>query len=255
MKKLTSLSVVLLAYHEEEVIQKNIETIKTHISPYCNQYEIIVVGFEGCKDQTNNIVLDLSSKDSKISLVIQPTIEKGYGRAYAIGIKAAKYDWIFQTDADGQYLLSDIEKIIDLADDQTDVVHGYRKERKDPFERIVMAFCYNVALKILYKLPLKDIDSAFKLIRREKIKDLPLISLSGFCVAESMIRILNNGGRFKQLPITHLPRTSGEALSEKGIKNPFNLQLPNLELIYNTLSEAFLFKSKLKKELSFLRQQ
>lgn len=242
MKKLRSLSGVLLAYHEEEEIEKSIKDLQGVMSALAERSEVIVVGYEGCKDRTNEIVSKLSQQDPSVKLVIQKTSEKGYGRAFYLGIKAAQHEWVFQTDADGQYDLTDLRKLVDLVDEDTVLVHGYRKKRNDPFERILMANCYNMALRMLYRVPLRDVDSAFKLIRTSSAQAHALKSISGFSVAELIIRLDCAGSKFNQIPIKHLPRKAGEALSEKGVKNPFNLQIPNLNLISGTLGEMIKFR-------------
>src|SRR5438105_1472618 len=115
--KLTSVSGVLLAYHEEEVITTTINRLAGEFDKITGDWEIVVVGFEGAKDRTNEIVKELGLQDPRIRLVIQKREEKGYGRAFAIGIQAARKDWIFQSDADGQYEFGDIPKLTDRAVD------------------------------------------------------------------------------------------------------------------------------------------
>ncbi|MGZ3723332.1 MAG: glycosyltransferase family 2 protein [Bdellovibrionales bacterium] len=239
---LTSVSGVLLAYHEEEVITTTINRLAAEFDKITGDWEIVVVGFEGAKDRTNEIVKELGQKDPRVRLVVQKREEKGYGRAFAIGIQAAGKDWIFQSDADGQYEFGDIPKLAERAVDGIAMVHGYRADRQDPMERKVMAFCYNSALKALYFIRLRDVDSAFKLIRRSALEDIKLESKSGFCVAEMVIQMKRKKGKMVQLPITHLPRIHGEALAEKGIKNPMGLQLPNPTLVFGTLGEMFRYR-------------
>ncbi|NBW98593.1 glycosyltransferase family 2 protein [bacterium] len=247
--KLKSLSGVLLAYHEEGVIEKSIRALQAVMEQVAEKSEVIVVGYEGCKDSTNEIVKKIACHNPDVKLVIQKTSEKGYGRAFYLGIRAASNEWVFQTDADGQYQIEDLKRLVALADENTDLIHGYRKKRNDPFERVVMAFCYNMALKLLFWIPIRDVDSAFKLMRASKVQALPVKSLSGFSVAELIIRLKRCGSRFRQIDITHLPRTEGEALSEKGVKNPFNLQIPNLNLVSGTLGEMIKFRFAQNKNL------
>lgn len=242
MKKLSSISGVLLAYHEEEVIAQTVSRLQAEFEKYTGDWEIIVVGFEGAKDRTNEIVRELGARDPRVRLVVQKREEKGYGRAFAIGLRAARKDWIFQSDADGQYEFGDFGKLVNKVDDSVAMVHGYRAHRNDPVERKMMAFCYNTALKMLYFIGLRDVDSAFKLIRRSAVEDIQLESVSGFCVAEMVIQIYRRKRKIVQLPITHLPREHGEALSEKGIENPLGLQLPNSSLVFGTLGEMFRYR-------------
>lgn len=247
--KLSGISAVLLAYHEEAVIRANVLAVQQHLEKVSEKHEVIVVGYEGCKDNTNNIVDSMSKEDPRIRLVIQRVTEKGYGRAFKIGVEAARLDWVFQTDADGQYDISCLTGLVaqlQHATSQVDVVHGYRSPRQDPLERLFFAFCYNLALRFIYSIPLRDVDSAFKLIRRSYLEKVQIVSLSGFAVAEAMIRIIGLGAKTTQIPIVHLPRVAGEALSEKGIKNPFGLQLPNLKLVTETLGEMWQLRKQLK---------
>ena len=240
--KLTSVSGVLLAYHEEAVIAATIARLQSQLDKITDHSEIVVVGFEGANDRTNEIVRELGQKDLRVRLVLQKREEKGYGRAFAIGIQAARKDWIFQSDADGQYDFGDIGKLAALAADDVAMVHGYRRHRQDPTERKLMAFCYNTALKTLFFIRLRDVDSAFKLIRRASLSDIELASKSGFCVAEMVIQLRRKKRKIVQLPITHLPRVHGEALSEKSMDNPLGLQLPNFSLVFGTLGEMFRYR-------------
>jgi len=244
--KLSSVSGLLLAYHEEGVINETVSRLQKELEKITSDWEIVVVGYEGCKDRTNKLVEEMHARDPRIRLVIQKTTEKGYGKAFAIGLAAAQKDWIFQSDADGQYDLTNLKDLAARAEQNIDLVHGYRAKRQDPIERKVFAFCYNTALKMLFFIRLRDVDSAFKLIRRSAISNLKLKSQSGFCVAELIVQMKRQRSRFVQMPITHLPRLHGEALSEKGIPNPLGLQLPNLNLVFGTLGEMvrYRFNSK-----------
>jgi glycosyltransferase involved in cell wall biosynthesis len=242
MTKLSSVSGVLLAYHEEAVITTTIQRLASELDKIAAEWEIVVVGFEGAKDRTNQIVEQLSQRDPRVRLVIQKREERGYGRAFAIGIAAAKKDWIFQSDADGQYDFHDIPKLAAAAVDGVAMVHGYRRDRQDPVERKIMAFGYNCALKTLFFIGVRDVDSAFKLIRRSALAQVKLEAKSGFCVAEMVIQLKRLKQKMVQMPITHLPREHGEALAEKGIKNPLGLQLPNPELVFGTLGEMFRYR-------------
>jgi glycosyltransferase involved in cell wall biosynthesis len=240
--KLSSVSGVLLAYHEEAVITQTIARLEAELKKITGDWEIVVVGFEGAKDRTNEIVREIGLRDPRVRLVLQKREEKGYGRAFAIGLRAARKDWIFQSDADGQYEFADLGRLAERAGDGVAMVHGYRRHRQDPTERKLMAFCYNTALKTLFFIPLRDVDSAFKLIRRDSLADIALASKSGFCVAEMVIQLRRKKRRIAQLPITHLPRVHGEALSEKGIENPLGLQLPGFSLVFGTLGEMFRYR-------------
>jgi dolichol-phosphate mannosyltransferase len=245
--KLSSLSVVLLAYNEEDLIASTVESAERYASQSAEEHEIVVVGFAGCTDRTNAIVRELAQGNPRLRLVLQERHERGYGRALHLGIQNARCDWILQSDADGQYDFAELSKLLPhTAEPMVALIHGYRAPRRDPRERLVMAAAYNLALRALYRIPLRDVDSAFKLMRGSVVRALPIHSLSGFGIAELVLRLLKAHHRVVQVPVRHLPRAGGAALADKGTTNPFGLELPNLKLVQGTLGEMFRMRAELR---------
>ena len=246
--KLKSLSVVLLAYNEEDLIASTIRDAARSAAEAADTYEIVVVGYAGSTDGTNALVTELSKSDPRIRLVLQERHERGYGRALYLGIQNARHEWILQSDADGQYDFTDLPNLLPhTSDPRIALIHGYRAPRRDPKERLVMATAYNVALKLLYRIPLRDVDSAFKLMRGDVVRALTIQSRSGFGIAELVMRLVQANHHIVQLPIHHLPRAGGAALADKGTANPFGLELPNFKLIRGTLAEMVKMRGELRR--------
>jgi glycosyltransferase involved in cell wall biosynthesis len=246
MTPLSSLSCVLLAYNEEDVIARSIARVKEAARGVAREHEVVVVGYEGARDRTLAIVRELAAADPSIRLVVQPREAKGYGRAMVLGLRASRMDWVFQTDADGQYDFADLAKLVARVDGSDVVlVHGYRSPRRDARERLLFAWLYNQALRAIYRLPIRDADSAFKLMRGDVARSVPLQALTGFAVTELVMRLWATGGRIEEVGVTHLPRQTGEALSDKGIANPLGLELPNVRLVRETLTEMVRMRGQL----------
>jgi len=238
--QLPSVSCVLLAYNEEKIIEKTIQNALLAMDRFAVESEVIVVGFEGCSDRTNELVVAFAQHSPRVRLVLQPKTSPGYGKALWIGLCAAKNEWIFQSDSDGQYDFNELEKLLPITKESgVGLVHGYREKRNDPFERVIMAGIYNFALRRLFGIRLRDVDSAFKLILRDALKGVSLDSSSGFGIMELLLKIRRKGYQFRQLPVRHLARVEGEALADKGQKNPFGFQLPNFKLVKGTLTEMW----------------
>jgi hypothetical protein len=125
------------------------------------------------------------------------------------------------------------------------LVHGHRSPRRDSPERLVFAWLYNQALRAIYRIPVRDVDSAFKLMRGDVARSMPIDSLTGFAVTELVMRLWATGGRIEEVGVTHLPRRTGEALSDKGIANPLGLELPNIRLVRETLTEMVRMRAQL----------
>lgn len=216
---LSSLSLVLLAYNEEQIIGKMVFSAAEMGAKVASKYEVVVVCFEGSTDGTNRIVRDLVKGDSSVRQVIQPVAEKGYGVALRMGLEAAKMDYVFYTDADGQFHLEELPSLLPFLPD-FDIVSGYRKQRHDPFGRILSSKVYNVLIRVLFGLKMRDIDSAFKIYKRKIFDNFKVRSRGGLVDAEILIKAKNHGFRIKEIPVTHYSRPVGKSNYGTGFIKP-----------------------------------
>jgi glycosyltransferase involved in cell wall biosynthesis len=240
--KPSSLSAILLAYQEEGALRDSVDRLRSALERLTDDWEILLVCYEGARDRTNEIALRLGEEDPRVRRILQRRDETGYGRALALGLRAAAKDWVFQSDADGQFDFSELGLLLERAQGDVALVHGWRRERRDPPERRLLAWGYNAALSLLFRVGVRDVDSAFKLMRRSAIEDLELRSASGFGVAELVIRLRRKERRVVQCPVSHRPRLSGRALSDKGFGRGLGLELPNAALAAQTLREMLAFR-------------
>ena len=86
---------------------------------------------------------------------------------------------------------------------------GWRRKRRDPPHRIIIAKTYNAIVSVLFGLRVRDIDCAMKLFRREVFDGLRLEAISPFLSAELLIKLRARGERIAQLGVTHYPRAAG----------------------------------------------
>ena len=199
-------SVVLPALNEAENLKVLIPDIQSAMADLGWEYEIIVVN-DGSTDGTRELLERLSLPDPRIK-TIQHSQNQGYGRALQSGFSMASYTWIFFTDADRQF---DIREIQNLAvfGETFDYIAGYRVQRRDHRMRIFNAWLFHLAVRILFGVHLKDIDCAFKLIRREVIQSAHLTSEGAFINTELLIRTQQHGYRIREVPVSHYPRQHG----------------------------------------------
>ncbi len=166
---LDGLSIFLPAYNEEGNIEKAVLSALATAHRVSKNFEVVVVLYEGSTDGTRDRVNQLIKDHKHVRLVIQPEENKGYGAALHVGIRSCIYSYIFYTDADNQFDIAEISKLIPYLDTY-DIVSGYRDGRKDPFLRILSARIYNFLLNILFKTHFKDVDSAFKIYKKKRSK-------------------------------------------------------------------------------------
>ena len=99
------------AYNEEENMPKLLNSAIKVLSESANDYEIMVIVYEGSTDGTIEVVKKLIKKNKKIKLLLQPKDKKGIGYAKMMGFKNAKYPYIFYADSDNQFDLSEFKKL------------------------------------------------------------------------------------------------------------------------------------------------
>lgn len=204
--KLKELSVFFPFYNEEANIEAQAKQALKTVPQFAQKFEIILVN-DGSVDKTGQIGQKLAKGQPKVFLVSHSQ-NRGYGGALKSGFKKAKYEWIFFSDGDRQFDLAEIAKLIPLTS-QADLVIGYRQKRADTLIRLINAKLFNFLIRILFGLKVKDIDCAFKLIKKEVVDSLELKSDGALISSELLIKAQKAGFKIAQAPVSHYPRKKG----------------------------------------------
>ena len=69
---------------------------------------------------------------------------------------------------------------------------------------------WNALVRILFRLPVRDVDCAFKLMRSSLVQELDLTADGAMVSTELLARALASGATVVELDVTHLPRLAGE---------------------------------------------
>jgi glycosyltransferase involved in cell wall biosynthesis len=202
------LSIILPAYNEEANIERALVAATKVGDRLCSRHEIIVVD-DGSRDSTAALVRAAGEADPRIQLISHET-NRGYGHALRTGFSAATMELVFFTDADNQFDLEELEAFLPSIQ-HADVVAGFRFNRQDPFMRRVFAKGWNAIVRVLFFAPVRDIDCAFKLFRRDVFRDINLEAMGAMVSTELMVRISRSGKSVVEIGVTHYPRTAGRA--------------------------------------------
>jgi glycosyltransferase involved in cell wall biosynthesis len=203
-----SLSIILPVYNEEENIKKVIKEIDDFFvsQDIFENYEIIIVD-DGSKDRSSEILKEIRSHYSNIKAISHHK-NLGYGRALISGVQSARYPLFFFMDADGQFNISEIDKLISHVEDY-DIITGYRHNRKDSFYRVMLGKIYSWLVFLLFGLKLKDINCGFKLFKRETLNLENMYNSNGG-VFYTKIFLKAKGYKIKEVPVEHFPRLKGK---------------------------------------------
>ena len=207
-----SVSFVLPAYNEEENITKAIEDTVTVASRHCSEFNVIVVD-DGSTDRTAERVDACSARHPQVRLVRHAT-NQGYGQALRSGFSGATQDFVFYTDADNQFDMDEFPLLLAWAD-KADVVAGYRRVRHDSVMRRANGWCWNRLVRALFFVPVRDIDSAFKLYRREPLAAIEIESRGAMIDTETIVKLARRGSTIMEVGVSHLPRTAGTGSGAK----------------------------------------
>ena len=206
-KRSATMSVIFPAFNEEGNIRRTVEEAVKVLSKVAISWEIIIVD-DGSSDATNVICDDLKARYPEVE-VIRHGQNRGYGSALKSGIIAAKYDLIFFSDSDGQFDLRELQHLIYWAE-HYDIVAGYRAKRQDPLHRRINAWGWNVLVRLVLGIKIRDIDCAFKLFRRAVFDRVQIRCVGAMVNTEILAQATRLGMRINEVKVSHFPRRHGK---------------------------------------------
>lgn len=197
------ISIVIPALNEEGTIVSTVLRVKETLErAELLPYEIIVVD-DGSSDGTAQLAGDSGAK------IVSHPHNVGYGRSLKDGIRAAQYDIIVITDADGTYPIENIPQLVQEYQKGFDMVVGartgehYRESMiKAPLRKILKAIVEFTATR---KIP--DINSGLRVFSRTTV--IPYFNhlCDTFSFTTSMTLAYMMNGRFvRYVPIEYLER-------------------------------------------------
>jgi hypothetical protein len=116
--------------------------------------------------------------------------------------------WVLLTDADLQFDFGDLEDFLPLAP-SSDIIVGWRILPRGPIGVRVEAALWNRLLRAAFDLPVRDVDCAFRLARRELLERLDLHASGALVGAELLVKSRAEGARVAEVPVHHKVRVAG----------------------------------------------
>jgi glycosyltransferase involved in cell wall biosynthesis len=208
------LSVFFPMWNEQDYIERAVEAAREECEDLMSSrdiadYEIIIID-DASTDDTAVIAARIAKDDPRVILVQHPENRK-LGGSMKSGFAAATGDVVLYTDADLPFDMHDVHKAMRLLRYyDADVVSAYRFDRTgEGYVRTVYSFFYNMMVRILFGVRMRDINFAFKLCRSRIFEHVSLKSEGSFIDAELVVKAQKYGFSVIQFGVDYFPRTRG----------------------------------------------
>lgn len=209
------ISIIIPVYNEDKNIRKVIsKVIKSKIKNSSHEIkkELIIVD-DKSTDNTRNILKTLEGKNIK---KIYHEKNSGKGAAIRTGLSKSSGEIIIIQDADLEYNPEEYQKLINpILEEKTKVVYGSRFLNKKKNEN--QKFLYYMGNKTLSKITsllyfrkITDMETCYKVIKKEVINELNLESNQFEIEPEITSKLVRKGYKIIEVPISYFPRNKQE---------------------------------------------
>jgi glycosyltransferase involved in cell wall biosynthesis len=219
---MTSLSVVVPMYKEQDAVLPLVQRVAESLASYAGEWELIVVD-DGSTDQTFARLRDAQTLQPRLRVL---RLSRNYGQTAAMqaGIDAARFDVVATLDGDLQNDPADIPAMVAELDARgLDVLCGWRKNRQDAaISRKLPSRIANALIRRITGVTIHDYGCSLKVYRSSVIKAVRLYGEMHRFIPVWAAQV-TSPARIGEMVVSHHPRTTGE--SKYGISRTFRVIL------------------------------
>jgi len=201
------LSVVMPVYNERATVAE----IVRRVLAVPLRIELVAVD-DASTDGTREELQSLA-RERGFKLLLQDR-NRGKGAAVRRGIEASTGDVIVVQDADLEYSPEEYPELLDLiVKGKADAVFGSRfigRHRCFLFTHYLANLFLNLVTNVLYNTTMTDMETCFKAVRADVLKDLGLKSDRFGIEPEITAKLFKRGARVYEVPITYEGRDYSE---------------------------------------------
>ncbi|HTZ11878.1 MAG TPA: glycosyltransferase family 2 protein [Candidatus Margulisiibacteriota bacterium] len=201
------ISIIIPLYNEAQFIEELIKKVVGAELPYGVGREIIIIN-DGSKDQSGKILEKYH--DFPGIKVFNIQINMGKTAAIRLGIEKSTGDIIVIQDADLEYDPKYYSLLIEpILKNKASVVYGSRFKGKIEGMKLinrVANIISNITLALLYGTKLSDVNTGYKVFKRDALNGLNINSNNFGFETEITAKLLNLGHKIYEVPIKYTAR-------------------------------------------------
>lgn len=203
-----SLSVIVPVYNEVENIEPALEVMDQYLRRRWQDYEILVIE-SGSTDGSAEACDRLAARHATVRVIHQGA-RRGFGSAMKAGYREARKALLWLVTVDRPFPLESIEQALPLLDSY-DCVLSYRSADPRSAQRRFQSWVYNTLVRVALGLPMRHVNSAFKLIKRDVGQAMArTVRADGwFFDTELLYRIRRGGVSWTEIPVPLVERGAG----------------------------------------------
>ena len=203
--KQIDISVLIPIYNEQDSIKELYQEIKKNV-PQEFSYEIIYIN-DGSNDSSLDIIKSILATDKNVKL-INLFVNSGKSEALNIAFEKAAGNIIFTIDGDLQDDPKEIPNLINKIKSGSDMVTGWKKNRKDPISKKVLSKIFNFVLRFITGIKIHDFNCGLKAYKKHVIKS---INIYGGLHRFIPVLVSRNGFSVDEIIVNHRKRKFGES--------------------------------------------
>lgn len=202
------------AWNEQATIERTVDAAREAgddliAEGEVGSYDILIVD-DASTDSTGEIADKLAVYDPRVRVVHHDRNRK-LGGSLKTGFAEATGELVLYTDADLPFDMAELSKAVRLLRIyEADIVSAYRFDRTgEGPRRLVYSYAYNHLVQVLLNLRLRDMNFAFKVLRRDVLDHIDLKSEGSFIDVELLARAHKRGFHIVQFGVDYFPRSRG----------------------------------------------